>query len=206
MNANLHGSTVSTVTAWDVPANMEFSPNTSPGSATFRIKILPSLSAVRTFARPSYNMYTPRAGSPSKNMMAPLGRLQTWAISLITRIAGSERSEKRLLPAGTLVESAFACGNTCLTRPLSSEYSVGQRPPNLVSDVASPIDMATLGRPSVLDLSPRSQKAAPDTQFTNPADLVNQFLLLANTVLFVPHDTVLRFPMHIEAGGKRDWS
>jgi hypothetical protein len=55
-------------------------------------------------------------------------------------------------------------------------------------------------------LALRPQKAAAETKLFDPADFIHQLVFLARVLLFIPHNSTLRFPVHIDSCGKaRNW-
>ena len=51
----------------------------------------------------------------------------------------------------------------------------------------------------VVHLVVRPQEAAPETQLFDPADFIDQFVLLARMFLFIPHHSTLCLPVHINS-------
>src|SRR5277367_2108962 len=52
----------------------------------------------------------------------------------------------------------------------------------------------------------RSQEAAPKTKLIDPADFINQLVLLLRMLLFIPHNSTLCVPVHIDSSGEaRNW-
>jgi hypothetical protein len=59
---------------------------------------------------------------------------------------------------------------------------------------------------SVVHLVVRPQKSAPQPEIFDPADLIDELVLLARVLLFIPDNSTSRFPVHIDSCGKvRNW-
>src|SRR5271157_5482769 len=94
MNASWHGCSVSTVMSYGIPVRIGFRPITSPALAIFRMKVLPSLFVVSSFARPWHSRWMPRAPSPSITINAPSGYVLTCMIGRKAAREGSENPQK----------------------------------------------------------------------------------------------------------------
>src|ERR1017187_2872696 len=70
------------------------SPRTSPASAIFRIRVLPSDAQMESLTRPLHNTKMPRGACPSTNSTAPLGYAVAYLI--VSKVCNAEagRSQK----------------------------------------------------------------------------------------------------------------
>src|ERR1019366_5066809 len=77
-----------------MPLTLALSPRTSPASAIFRIRVLPSDAQMESLIRPLHKTKMPRGTWPSTNSTAPLGYSMRYLIVSKVCNAAPERSQK----------------------------------------------------------------------------------------------------------------
>src|SRR5262249_5395731 len=95
MKLTWQGPIVSAETSKGSPEITALSPKTSPASAIFRIRTLPSFEVVESFAFPEHKMNAPRGNCPSTNRRVLPEYLLKWLAWLKEFKACAERAQNQ---------------------------------------------------------------------------------------------------------------